>query len=285
MSTTFLSVKFKPDGVLTNAATAKLSDATGTYGIKRNDTNAVVVADGTDLTHDGTGLYSYSFTDPAAGLTYTYALEFTYGDPVQTYRATGTLTGGAAATYPVTLAEAKAQCLIDHSDRDTELQRYIAAATEYCEGICNQTFIQRERVAYFQGFCDPRTGSRVRLELPWPPLVSVTSIKYLDTAGAEQTLASSVYRAHTGDDLRGYVELLPSQSWPSTYGVSDDVWITCQAGYGPSPSDVPETVRQAILLMVSHMNIHRTPYITGTIIGEVGKTVDSLLGLRRRIPV
>jgi uncharacterized phiE125 gp8 family phage protein len=283
MSTTILQAQFEVDGVLVDAKTAKLSDASGTYGIKRNDTGAVVVADDTDLTHDGTGLYSYSFTDPALDLTYTYALEFVYGD--QTYRATGTIAGGTSATYPVTLAEAKAQCLIDHSDRDTELQRYIAAATEYCEGICNQTFIQRERVAYFQGFCDPRTGSRVKLELPWPPLVSVTSVKYLDTAGAEQTLSSSVYRVHTGDDLRGYVELLPSQSWPSTYGVSDDVWITCQAGYGSSPSDVPETVRQAILLMVSHMNIHRTPYITGPVISEVGKTVDSLLGLRRRIAI
>lgn len=68
---------FKVDGVLTNVTTAKLSDPTGTFGVKRNDTNAVVVADGTNMTLVSTGVYQYEFSD-VAGVAYTAYVEFVY---------------------------------------------------------------------------------------------------------------------------------------------------------------------------------------------------------------
>lgn len=69
---------FKVDGVPTNVTTAKLSDPTGTYGVKRNDTNAVVVADNTSMTLVSTGTYQYEFTD-LPGVSYTAYVEFVYG--------------------------------------------------------------------------------------------------------------------------------------------------------------------------------------------------------------
>jgi len=68
---------FKVDGVPTNVTTAKLSDPTGTYGVKRNDTNAVVVADNTSMTLVSTGTYQYEFTD-LPGVAYTAYVEFVY---------------------------------------------------------------------------------------------------------------------------------------------------------------------------------------------------------------
>jgi hypothetical protein len=65
------------DGVLTNVTTAKMSDPTGTYGIKRNDTDAVVVADGTNMTNVSTGVYEYSFED-IQDIAYTAYVEFVY---------------------------------------------------------------------------------------------------------------------------------------------------------------------------------------------------------------
>lgn len=82
MATTTVSQTFKIGGVLTNATTAKLSDPTGTYGIKRNDTDAVVVADGTAMTNPSTGLYEYSFTY-VLNVAYTAYIEFVYdGDTI-----------------------------------------------------------------------------------------------------------------------------------------------------------------------------------------------------------
>lgn len=77
MATRLISQRWKVDGVLTNVTTAKLSDPTGTYGVKRNDTDAVVVDDGTDMTNTSTGVYEYSFTD-VEGVSYTAYVEFVY---------------------------------------------------------------------------------------------------------------------------------------------------------------------------------------------------------------
>jgi|GEM_PF-1044199 len=68
---------FKVDGVLTNVTSARLSDPTGTYGVKRNDTDAVVVADNTVMTLVSTGTYQYEFAD-IPGVAYTAYVEFVY---------------------------------------------------------------------------------------------------------------------------------------------------------------------------------------------------------------
>ena len=74
---------FKIDGVLTDMTSVKLADPTGTFGVKRNDTGAVVVANDTAMTRTAAGTYQYGFNDPAPGLTYTYSLKFVYNG--QTY--------------------------------------------------------------------------------------------------------------------------------------------------------------------------------------------------------
>ena len=77
MATRLISKTWKVDDVLTNVTTAKLSDPTGTYGVKRNDTDAVVVSDGTAMTNPSTGVYEYSFTD-IAGVAMTAYVEIVY---------------------------------------------------------------------------------------------------------------------------------------------------------------------------------------------------------------
>lgn len=77
-----ISQTFKVGGVLTNVTTAKLSDPTGTFGIKRNDTDAVVVADGTNMTNASTGVYQYTL-DALVNVAYTAYIEFVYdGDTI-----------------------------------------------------------------------------------------------------------------------------------------------------------------------------------------------------------
>jgi hypothetical protein len=68
---------FKVDGVPTDVTSARLSDPTGTYGVKRNDNNNVVVADGTVMTRISAGVYEYAFEDIVA-VSYTAYVEFVY---------------------------------------------------------------------------------------------------------------------------------------------------------------------------------------------------------------
>jgi len=68
---------FKVDGVPTNVTSALLSDPTGTFGVKRNDTDAVVVADGVAMVNVAPGTYEYAFEDEV-GVAYTAYVEFVY---------------------------------------------------------------------------------------------------------------------------------------------------------------------------------------------------------------
>lgn len=77
MATRLIQKTWRVEGVLTDVTSAKLSDPTGTYGIRRNDTLAVVVVDGTNMVHGDTGVYQYSFED-VQDVAYTAYVEFVY---------------------------------------------------------------------------------------------------------------------------------------------------------------------------------------------------------------
>ena len=88
------------------------------------------------------------------------------------------------------------------------------------------------------------------IQLPRPPLQSVTSIVYLDTAGASQTMSSADYDVDTSREP-GQIVLAPNVSWPSTEaGRVNAVTITYVAGYGLAVA-VPENIKQAMRLMVA----------------------------------
>jgi phage gp36-like protein len=73
-----LEFTFRVDEALADATSVVLSDPTGTFGVRRMDTSAVVVADGTAMTNASTGVYRHTFTAPAAGLTYEWVAEVVY---------------------------------------------------------------------------------------------------------------------------------------------------------------------------------------------------------------
>jgi hypothetical protein len=98
MATATITRTWKVDGVLTDVTTALLSDPTGTYGLKRDDTGATVVADGTAMTKSATGTYTYTFTDLEDGVAYTAWVEFVYAG--QTYHVEHDIEATTAATVP-----------------------------------------------------------------------------------------------------------------------------------------------------------------------------------------
>lgn len=95
------------------------------------------------------------------------------------------------------------------------------------------------------------------IHLPYPPLISVVSVKYLDANGNEQTLDPEVYRVNETSLM-----LNAGEGWPSTGGFDDAVRVRFKAGYnGTSGAGigemqtgaVPERARQAIILSVQHL--------------------------------
>lgn len=81
---TLITFPWTVDGVPTDAASVVFRDPTDTYGLKRSDTDEVLVPSGTSLSRDGPGLYSYFLSDPASNIYYDYWIEVVY--QAQTYR-------------------------------------------------------------------------------------------------------------------------------------------------------------------------------------------------------
>jgi hypothetical protein len=79
MSQTTIDFNFRVNGTLTDVTAVTLSNAGGTFGVRRTDTLATVVADNTALTKNSTGRYAYTFTNPAEDITLNYWIEYVYG--------------------------------------------------------------------------------------------------------------------------------------------------------------------------------------------------------------
>ncbi len=150
------------------------------------------------------------------------------------------------AEYPVTVAEVKTTGRVSTTAHDTLLQNLIYAATAEAEDICNRSLITQTWEYVIAGF------PSLAVKLPRPKLQSVTSVKYIDSNGDEQTLASEYYQVSTTGEP-GEIRLSPSYQWPAVgVGYSEPVTITFVAGYGLTSSAVPEKIRQAIMAIVVH---------------------------------
>lgn len=119
------------------------------------------------------------------------------------------------------------------------------------------------------------------LRLPYPPLIDVASIKYLDSSGDEQTADPSSY------EIRGdRIGLAYGQSWPTPLDHPESVRVRYRAGYVANPeadplvNALPAAIRAAILLMVSDLFENRGSVVTGTIASEIPMqgAVRNLLG-------
>lgn len=84
------------------------------------------------------------------------------------------------------------------------------------------------------------------------PLSSVTSISYLDSTGASQSLASSVYAVDTTHPLAGRIVLKSSQSWPAVIDQINCVTVRIVAGYANAAS-ISQRIRDGLLAKVQEI--------------------------------
>ena len=164
------------------------------------------------------------------------------------------------AREPIALSDARAHLRVEEDDEDAHIAGLIAAARDWAEGFTRRAFITQTWELHLDGF--PKC-----IRVPRPPLQSVTSIQYVDSAGVSQTLSTSVYTVDT-DAEPGLIYPAYSQTWPTTRQIPKSVTVTFVAGYGADPADVPDPIRHAIKLHVSRLYEIREPQITGTIITD-----------------
>jgi uncharacterized phiE125 gp8 family phage protein len=154
---------------------------------------------------------------------------------------------------PVTLGEVKTQLRIDPDDTDYDdiLAPWIPVARQWCEGHQNRAYItQTLELALDTWPCWDY------INLPRPELQSVTSLTYTDDDGVTSTWSASNYIV---DDFAFVGRLVRSKKvcWPSVCLASaNGVKVRYIAGYGDTGADVPEKIRQAIVLLAIHFYEH-----------------------------
>lgn len=161
------------------------------------------------------------------------------------------LTSAPAAL--LALADAKAHLRVEHTDEDTLLTTLIEVATAHIEGRTG--YLRRALVTQTWKLRLPEFPACDTIELPFPPLQSVSSVQYYDTNNTLQTMSSSDYTVN-GRTLIGYVKALPTVSWPATYERDDAAIITYVAGYGAA-SAVPAPIKHAAYLILSDLYANR----------------------------
>ena len=99
----------------------------------------------------------------------------------------------------------------------------------------------------------------VAIALHLGPVQSITSLKYIDTAAAEQTLAPSAY---TLDDYGIPAYLVPAVDtvWPGTLATVNAVKVRYLVG----DAVLRPSIRAAMLLLVGHLYEHREAVSSGT---------------------
>lgn len=165
-----------------------------------------------------------------------------------------------------------------YSAEDTLLTNLIKAAREYCEGFTNRAYITQVWDLLLDSF--PVGDS---ISIPYPPLVSVASVKYYDTENTEATMDSGDYYVDTYKEP-GRIVLGYNKSWPTTIlRPANGVIIRFTAGYGAAAA-VPQKVKQAMLMLISYWFENREAAqvgITNALSKEIESAVRALLWLDR----
>ena len=141
------------------------------------------------------------------------------------------------------------------SVEDTFLTALITSARLHTEMVTRRALVTQTWQALLDGW--PLAD---RIELPKPPLQSVTSISYVGSDDVAYTFAATSYDLELAAAVpvlnpyhpRGSVVLSYGESWPSeTLRPAAPITIEFVAGYGAA-ANVPLTVKQALLLLIGH---------------------------------
>lgn len=183
----------------------------------------------------------------------------------------------APTATPVSLEEAVAHLRLDAEDEDDLVEGLINAATAYLDGF----FGVLGRCLVTQTWRQDFDNFDTRLNLPQFPVASISSVTYLDTAAASQTVAAASY-ALLHDDHGAYARFDDLFTFPPVV-VEHGPRVSVTYVAGTAVASVPQAIKQAILLLVGHWYEQRATVNVGNITTELEFTVNALIAPYRRI--
>ena len=161
----------------------------------------------------------------------------------------------APAAEPVTLAEAKAQLRVDGNAEDAYITSLIVTSRLQIEAALGLALMtQRWRLTL-----DDWRGAGI-VELPMWPVKSIESIEISQGEGSATTLSSASY--HLDGMAKPARLVLKDEAPPQPNAIAEGIAIDFTAGFGIIAASVPQPIRQALLLLVTHWFENREPSAT-----------------------
>tara|TARA_R110002020_G_scaffold29444_2_gene92826 strand:- start:1841 stop:2782 length:942 start_codon:yes stop_codon:yes gene_type:complete len=182
-----------------------------------------------------------------------------------TYKLLTTLSDNTTTTYTDNVADASlgAGAPSTNTTEDPEINDLIKAARELVEEYTGRALIQQTWDLFLDdGF--PVHG----IYLPFAPLTSVTSVKYTDEDGNQQTWATSEYTVDTNSE-QGRIVLAYDKTYPAVRDVIGNVEVRFVAGYGTARTDVPNPINNAIKSIMAHLYDNRSEVVVGSIVAKM----------------
>ncbi len=187
-----------------------------------------------------------------------------------------TLLLSGPAVEPISLAEAKAHLRVDASAEDTLIQSLIMASRLHIEAALDLALVTQSW--RYRRDIWPANGI---IDLPLRPAQSVTSIKIYKDRSTADTLDADAF-VLDGDGNPARLVWQGGVTIPHSPLVANGIEIDLIAGFGDIPSDVPQSIRHALLLLVAHWYENREPVEIGAAVLPIPLAVSSLLAPYRR---
>ena len=150
---------------------------------------------------------------------------------------------------------------LQYSSEDDYIDTLIIATTEHIESaILNRALINQTWEYYLDGF--PSYTNYI--ELPRPPLSSITSLTYTESGDSSEysnTFAATNYTANI-ERTPGRLQLKANKVFPATDLETDNpIKITYVAGYGATRSSVPQVIKHCQLILIADLYNNRQTYV------------------------
>lgn len=190
----------------------------------------------------------------------------------------------APTLEPLTIQEVRDFLRVTSTDEDALLGRLILAARDALEDLTGRQLLTATWDLFLDRFPE---FDWEPLVVPRPPLLTVTSVTYLDTSGVSQTWPAAEYTVQPfvgPHPPNGTIAPKAGEQYPSTRRVPHAVTVRFTAGYGPNPSDVPGDVKNALLVLVAQAFEHREAVVVGQMVAEMPWGLRGLI-TRLRGPV
>jgi uncharacterized phiE125 gp8 family phage protein len=174
------------------------------------------------------------------------------------------------AVEPVTLADAKVYLRVAIDDDDAVIAALISAARSHIEAQTKRALITQTWRLIRD--CWPPDG---RIAVVPAPLRSVAAARVYDAGGSAHAIDTGVFVA----DKAAAPAVLSFVPWTLTEPgrVTAGVEIDVEVGYGGAPANVPESLRQALLLLVAHWYENRGMIAIGQTVAVLPMAVAALI--------